>query len=601
MLRYTPEAGRRGGRGAARCLLLLALAGAPAYAFEYRVSGVNGELRGNIQAHLGPAPSTPAGLARAREAARSRALEALQALGYYRPTVTVRELARDGKELPATAPAEQLERIELRVEPGERVHLGEVAIVLDGAGADDPALRQCIAESALVPGAPLHHGRYSDFKRDLQALARARGYLQGAYRAHSLRVDPAAGEAAVELQFTTGPRYRFGTVSHDAGQLDRERFEALQPFASGEPYDEASLQRFGRRLRDTGLFGSVAVVPLLDQADDLRVPIRVELVPAPRHSLELGVGFRTDTRGRLSALWRSPRLNDAGHSQETRLRWSPVNPGGSTVYRIPTGDLLRNSIQLRASLEENRYGDIDSRQLGAGVRYEHMGEQWIYSAGLRALREDWSVLEEEFDADYLVPGLTVSRRTRRGSAVDPAGGFSQYYSVEGAAEAAGSASDLLRLYGNWRWIGGPGGPHRFVGRIELGTLLQNSERPETLAPSLGFFAGGDQSVRGFEYQSIGHEVLYTPARGSASSVTVGGEHLATGSLEYQRYLGQTWRVAVFTDAGDAFVGGDVDFKVGVGFGVHYLTPVGALKIELANSISEADPDWRVHINIGAEL
>jgi len=86
-----------------------------------------------------------------------------------------------------------------------------------------------------------------------------------------------------------------------------------------------------------------------------------------------------------------------------------------------------------------------------------------------------------------------------------------------------------------------------------------------------------------------------------ASVTAGGDRLVTGSLEYQRYLSDSWRLAVFADAGDAFLGDKPDFKVGAGFGIHFLTPVGALKFEVANSVSEANPDWRIHINIGAEL
>jgi translocation and assembly module TamA len=82
---------------------------------------------------------------------------------------------------------------------------------------------------------------------------------------------------------------------------------------------------------------------------------------------------------------------------------------------------------------------------------------------------------------------------------------------------------------------------------------------------------------------------------------VGGTRLLTGSLEIQRYLNETWRAALFVDAGDAFDSGEFNTNVGVGFGVHYLSPVGALRFELANPVSDSDGSWRVHINIGAEF
>ena len=41
--------------------------------------------------------------------------------------------------------------------------------------------------------------------------------------------------------------------------------------------------------------------------------------------------------------------------------------------------------------------------------------------------------------------------------------------------------------------------------------------------------------------------------------------------------------------------------LGAGFGVHYLAPVGAVRLEFANPFSEDKPDWRVHLAIGAEF
>lgn len=574
----------------------------PAAAFEYRIAGVGGELRDNVRAHLGAPPASGLAIARALEAAPGRVRDALQALGHYHARVTLEERGAGGDPLPAGAPTSDVARLHIHIEPGEPVRLRTVAIELLGPGQSDPALTAFVAGAPLEAGDPLHHGVYSRFKRELQSLVRARGYFDSALEAHRLRIDVAARAADITLRLATGPRYAFGRLRHDEAQLDRERLASLAPFATGDPFTQEDLQRLRSRLLATGFFGGVSVIPRIDERADGRVPVTVELLPAPAHSFEFGVGFRTDTRGRVSALWRSPRLNRAGHSQETRLRWSPVNPGGSVVYRIPGGDRLRDNLQLRASVENNRFGDLDSLQQEIGARYEYLAGDWVVSAGVRALREDWSVLAEEFTADYLLPGATLARRVRVGGVVDPSSGFSQFYSVEAAGKALGSASDLLRLYGTWRWIGGPGAPHRLVARLELGALLGGSEPPQTRAPSLGFYAGGDQSIRGYDYQSIGYQVAYGPgAPGTPGSVTVGGDRLLTGSFEYQHYLRDKWRLAAFVDGGDAFVDDKLDLKVGVGVGVHYLTPVGALKLELANSISEANPDWRIHINIGAEL
>ena len=122
-------------------------------------------------------------------------------------------------------------------------------------------------------------------------------------------------------------------------------------------------------------------------------------------------------------------------------------------------------------------------------------------------------------------------------------------------------------------------------------------------PSLAFFAGGDNSIRGYGYQSIGREVesAVLGEDDDPRRLVVGGTRLLTGSLELQRYVTPSWRVALFADGGDAFVDDAFDMNVGVGLGVHYLSPVGALRFEIAEPVTDDELGFRVHINIGAEF
>ena len=65
-----------------------------------------------------------------------------------------------------------------------------------------------------------------------------------------------------------------------------------------------------------------------------------------------------------------------------------------------------------------------------------------------------------------------------------------------------------------------------------------------LPPELRFFAGGDRSIRGFDYQQLGTT--------NAAGLVIGGEYLAVGSVEFERYFLPKWGAAVFVDGGDAF-------------------------------------------------
>lgn len=89
--------------------------------------------------------------------------------------------------------------------------------------------------------------------------------------------------------------------------------------------------------------------------------------------------------------------------------------------------------------------------------------------------------------------------------------------------------------------------------------------------------------------------------GSPQTLTVAADRLVTGTLEYQYYFTPNWRGAVFVDAGDAFNEGEFDAMFGPGFGIHYISPVGAVRVELANGVSENSGQWRLVVNIGAEF
>uniref|UniRef100_UPI003F6CF152 autotransporter assembly complex protein TamA n=1 Tax=Congregibacter sp. TaxID=2744308 RepID=UPI003F6CF152 len=351
-----------------------------------------------------------------------------------------------------------------------------------------------------------------------------------------------------------------------------------------------------------GYFGSVTVLPDLPKRSFPGVPINVALTTAPRHSYEVGVGFSTDTRQRLSLIWQSPRLNRWGHSQETALRWSPINPQARITYSIPLDDPANDVLQLIGRLEDNEFGDLESEQQEFRLRRERTREGTVRSLQVRALNESWGVFDDSFDARFFLAGASISSRYRRGDAVDPNSGVSQFYSLEGASADVGSDEDLLRLYGSVHGVRRFNERWRAVGRLEAGTLWTSSDQAVDLPPSLAFFAGGDNSIRGFAYQSLGREVsVGRRDEPEEDRLVVGGTRLLTGSLELQRYFSDSWRGAVFVDAGDAFDSGDFEANVGVGIGVHYLSPVGALRLELANPVSDSNGSWRIHVNIGAEF
>jgi len=114
--------------------------------------------------------------------------------------------------------------------------------------------------------------------------------------------------------------------------------------------------------------------------------------------------------------------------------------------------------------------------------------------------------------------------------------------------------------------------------------------PDTLL----FRAGGDESVRGYAYRSLG---VVT------DGVVTGGRVMFTSSVEVARpilaRLPALWG-AVFVDAGDAASSADkLDPRVGYGVGLRYRSPVGPLRLDIAHG--QQLQDWRIHFSVGISL
>ena len=558
---------------------------------EYQVSGLSGAVLENTLAYLGPPPDTEDERDNFVYSAEGQVRNSLIALGYYRPRIEL-QLARE----------QAVWQLAIAVEPGERVRIREVDLRVDGAAGSDASFEALIDSNPIRPGEGLHHGQYEDFKLDLQSLGDARGYFDARLTHSQVSVDVDSAEALVELHYASGERYRFGRVAFDGFPLDRQRLEQLQTFVPGDLYDISVLQAFQADLQSTGYFGRALVRTEVPDPESREVPVQVDLQPGDRHHFRVGLGYSTDTEGRISFGWRTPLVNARGHSQDSRVEYSPVRPRLRFSYAIPLSHPLRDTLRLGARLESNEYGDLDSWQREVSARREYKFRQdWVVSGGVRYLLEDWDVGADSLSNQYLLARATLAHTHRSGDTLDPRAGFSQLYAVESGLDQAGSDIDLLRLYAHLRGVYTLAPDHRVVGRMELGAVYFDGDNRPDLAPSLSFFAGGSQSLRGYAYQSLGPSVEVETPGGGTTSLVVGGDRLAILSAEYQYYVTPSWRAALFIDAGNAFNAGDFDPVVGAGIGVHFVSPVGAVRVDFGNSVSENSSTWRVHLNLGAEF
>ncbi len=566
--------------------LLLAVAPRASAGLEVAVRGVDGPERDNIEARLSILAyanedgEDEAEVRRLHRRAEADIRNALEAFGYYSPQVRGR-LSGAGTKWRAV----------YDVEKGEPTRLGSVRLELAGEGRDFPALVAAIDGSALRSGTRLRHSIYEATKAALARAAYDNGFLDARFTAHALRVDPAQRRADVELVLDTGPRYFFGAVDVEQEGLDPEFVRRYVPIRPGEVFEPARLLQAQFALSDLGYFGSVDVQPHRERAVDRRVPVTIVTTPRPPRRYDAGVGYGTDTGARLTLGAEFRRLGDTGHRLRTDLRVSEIKNSIGADYRIPLGTRAGESFGIATGYTDEKVGDGFSRTYDLAFTLSRTPGDWQRQLYLKHRYEQSFVPDTGIDSARLVlPGFTLIRG-EMDDAIHARLGWSLFADVHGGHEAL--LSDVSFAQGRVVLRGAlPLGQRaRLLLRAEHGASLV-AEFAE-LPASQRFFAGGDQSVRGYPYQSLG------PV--DAEGKVIGGKYLGTYSVEAEVRVWGNWGAALFADAGGAGDDPNPPLSRGVGAGVRYRAPVGTLQFDLAHPLDGDERGVRPHLGIRVGL
>ncbi|MBT8063095.1 MAG: outer membrane protein assembly factor [Gammaproteobacteria bacterium] len=475
------------------------------------------------------------------------------------------------------------------VDPGEPVRLAEVridaAIEQATAGKPEPAL------APLVSGEILNHGRYEAYKAALLNDAISRGYFDARYKHAEVLVDRQANTASVVLELDAGEQYRFGEVIFTQGIIKDSLLRGYSDIRSGETYQSAAIDDLYESLRDSSYFSSISIStePLDKQAKT--VPVQVELEPGPRRVYSVGAGFATDTgpQGKISFVNR--RVNDKGHQLESRLFGSEIKSEFSTTYRWPRSDPRSEWYSLSGGFlhEETDTSENDTSKLGLTYSKARSGS-WLETRYIDFLSEDFIIGDEAGSSDLLLLGFNWESvrgrelsRTRNGRRLS--------LDVRGASDSAGSDTSFVQLRANAKWIHSFSDFTRVLVRARVGITFEDSL--EELPASVRFLAGGDQSIRGYDFEELG------PV--GASGRIIGGENLLEASIEIEKLVRDQWAVAGFVDTGSAFIGSDFEASTGVGVGVRWYSPIGPVRLDFAHPLDDPDRSWRIHITLGPDL
>jgi len=552
-----------------------------------KVKPANKELKANVEGYIGNlGDRDEEALLRFSRGAQEQARKAAQALGYYQAQVDT--------EVKPPAKADQSPQLIIKIDPGEPVRLRNVTVRIEGPASEMKAFR--VPDSrALRPGEQLNHGLYEDAKRLIQNQASRYGFFSGHFTRQRLAVDPQAGVADIELVYQSGPRYRLGAVKFSGDTpLDEDLLQRMVSFKPGTPYDSELIAGLNNDLQSSGYFEGVRVdaAPTAAVGEDIPVDVRLE-TRKPR-TMGLGLGFSTDVGPRGKANWTRHWVNPQGHSYGWETELSAPRQNVGLWYDVPLDPPLTDKLRFAGGYQNEEIAGTDtlSKLLTVGPEWHSkLPSGWQRVISLKYQREEYRLGDDSGLSNLLMPGVSFSY-LRSDNRIDPHNGYRLQFDTQVAKE--GLMSDTNLLHGNvlLKGLTTLGHNHRFLGRVQFGGSATNGYK-NNIPPSLRFFAGGDQSVRGYDYQTLSPK--------NSDGDRIGGRYLVAGSVEYQYSLAEKWRVATFIDQGNAFNTLELpSLKTGVGIGVRWVSPVGPLRLDLAKALDD-DGGIRLHFSMGPEL
>ncbi|MEG2630497.1 MAG: BamA/TamA family outer membrane protein [Comamonas sp.] len=429
-------------------------------------------------------------------------------LGYFSPTIALE--IQD-------APEESDERfiVIVRVDPGPPAHISAAQVGFTGPTAQDPAgaaQRARIQSNwPLKPGQRFTQSAWGSAKSQGLRSLQQRRYPTAAIANSQAVIDADTQEAQLDVTYAPGPAYTFGALRIDGGErYNTVGTSRIARLPEGQEYSQQTLLDAQQRLASSGYYDSVFLTLDTSAAQpdstEVNAPVIAQVREAKLQKWVLGVGVSTDTGPRLSVDHIHNRLPGIGWRAVTKLNINKKNPllsskwtdlpdetgwawfGGAKAEREELGDFDATSLQLRAGrsrsedhIDRNYYLQYDAARLQGG-------EDLPSSSSITA--------------NYGWTGRYFDNPT------SPSSGYGFAWEVGAGTTLTPAREPFGRVSARWLTL------------IEMGQRDDITRRRSRLALRAAggaviaredvsipvtqlFLTGGDTTVRGYSYQSIG--------------------------------------------------------------------------------------------------
>ncbi len=540
-------------------------------------------------------------LERLMEAAERNTRDLLGTLGYFSPDIKLSR-RQTGGEISSVNKARQV--VSIDVAPGEPTRIGAVNLAFAGQlGTDESAVarRNAIRASwPLRPGMIFTQAGWDHAKTQSQQMLTGQRYPAGQIVDSRAEIDTDGHLASLNVTLDSGPAYRLGSLQISGTErFNAATVERVARLTPGADYDRARLQEAQQRLVDSGYFDSVFVS--LDTAGNVdAAPVLIQVREAKRKKLVLGIGASTDSGPRLSLEHTDHQVPVIGWRAVSKISIDrDTKSAGTELTAPPDQGNWRWVTSALLKKETSGSFDVISQRLRAGRTQE--GDRIDRNYYLQYDRARTTGANGATVADSISANYAWTQRNFD-SLPFPSSGYGLGVELGGGTTLGNNREPYFRTQARWLGVWSLASQQesylpssrsgRIAVRVEGGALLARSGA--SLPSTQQFLTGGDTTVRGYGFESIG-----TTLPGGQIAA---GRYLAVGSVEWQRPITSNdkltdWEGVLFVDAGAvADKPSELKAKVGVGAGVRWKSPVGPLQIDLAYGL--AAKQLRLHLNVG---
>ena len=497
--------------------------------------------------------------------------QALEAYGYFKPIIKNSLKKVDGSW-----------NANFKISVGPPLRITSLKILVKNTNPVNIQITKLIANFPLHKGDVLRSDIYEEAKQKLLTQVVADGYLSAYFSKHTILINRKTYTSELILILNPGPRYYFGPITFQQSILNNSLLKRYIPFKAGDPYSSSKLLKLQDNLNKSGYFQNVSIPDTQINKQNQNLPVNIMLTPRPSQQYTAGIGYGTDMGVRGTLGWESRYLNKEGHRLSILSQLSKVQNSLQTTYTIPGKHPSTDNYNFNFAIVRKKLAQVTTTTQQIGIASVGKWKDWQRNLFLNYQTERFSYLNKpKTNSHLLTPGISLSH-SKFDNPLFALHGYRLNLKFQGADQNLLSNTSFLQSEIQGEYILSWDDDSRLLFRGDIGyTIISNQGN---FPPSLLFYAGGSQSVRGYAFQSLGP-----------------GRYLMTGSIEYQHRIINNFYGAIFFDAGNAVNNFPINVKKGSGLGLVWASPLGPMEITAAKALNLPGHPIRFDFTMGFDF